>query len=233
MVSFPRRFGFTMRSPRLSVLVALLVYCIGVKVLSHHAATMSSLRWFPWNFSPLYALGLFGAAMYRPKFWAYAAVPVAFCLGDVLIAATSSLHDGFRLLPTLLNYTAILGFVLCGALIRGRTTWPRVLTASTASGALFYVLTNFGAWWYDPSMPTPVGYTRDLAGLIQCYAMGIPFAYSQFASLFLFTALFFSPQGLAVLTREGTAEPTSDESISVASRMPSTATVPVPVRKHA
>jgi hypothetical protein len=218
-----------MRSPRLPVLLALLAYCVAAKVLSHHAGADSSFGWFPWNFSPIYALGLFGAATYREKFWAYAAVPVAYFLGDALIAATDSLQAGFRPLPTPLNYAGMFSLVLCGAWLRGRTSWLRVGATGVIGGVFFYVITNFGSWWSDPSMPRPVGYSRDLAGLLHCYWLGVPFAYGTFASILVFAAALFSPWGVAALTMEPADEPMQDALIDDRRLIPA----PVPARETA
>jgi hypothetical protein len=146
---------------------------------------------------------LFSAATYREKFWAWAAVPLSIFLGDLLIwPAGGSLQDAFQPLFTAFNYAGILSIVVCGALIQDRRSWLQVGGASISGGILFYVISNYASWLGDPQMPSPVGYSRDLVGLIDCYVQGIPFAWNSFAALLLFSAAMFSPLGVGLLSQE-------------------------------
>jgi hypothetical protein len=192
-----------MRAPRLLVLLPLLAFCIAAQVPSFRASVDSNAdSWF-WNFSPLYALCLFSAAMYRGWGWMFAAPLAAYLLGDVGVwmasnDATAAFHP-----VQLLAYLGLLGIAACGVWLRRAPRRPGRVTVAALGGSLsFFVLTNFGSWLVDPLLPTPTGYSRDLGGLLQSFIWAIPFARLEFASMLGFSALFFSPLGVAALTRE-------------------------------
>jgi len=66
-------------------------------------------------------------------------------------------------------YFAILANVLFGFYLKDRFS-PLQIGGTLISGALiFFLITNF-AVWYSGSF-----YSNDLAGLISCYMMGLPF----------------------------------------------------------
>lgn len=189
-----------MYRPRLSVLLPLLAYCVLAKVCSYQDSYDLKATWFPWGWTPIYALALFSAATYRSEFWRCAATPLAFALGDfVILALGRPVEDAFQWLPTTLNYAGMVAIMLCGLMIRRRQDWGLVAGSGFAGATLFYLLTNFGAWWYDPQMALPVGYSRDLLGLLHSYWLGLPFATSLFGSMLLFSVAFFHPVGKSLL----------------------------------
>jgi hypothetical protein len=66
---------------------------------------------------------------------------------------------------------------------------------SLASSVLFFLVTNFGSWlWFNM-------YEHSMSGLIQCYAMAIPFfRYTLCGDLF-FAVVLFSGYAVALQTR--------------------------------
>ncbi|MFY9907705.1 MAG: DUF6580 family putative transport protein, partial [Terriglobales bacterium] len=84
-------------------------------------------------------------------------------------------------------YAAIL---LLGTRLRENSNWFRIGGAALASSVSFFVVSNFAVWacW---SM-----YPKTLAGLITCYAAGVPFFRHTLAGDLLFSAAMF---GLPVL----------------------------------
>ena len=81
-------------------------------------------------------------------------------LSDLVIG----LHGGMSII-----YFAILVNVLFGFYLKGRFG-PLQIGGTLISGAvLFFLITNF-AVWYGSGF-----YSNDLAGLISCYTMGLPF----------------------------------------------------------
>jgi hypothetical protein len=214
-----------MSTPRLAVLLPLLALGLACKYMAYLASIDPRYSSALWGFTPLYALGLYCPARYRSAGWAFIAVPVVYALGDLAILASGApLHEAFQPLPTALNYAAMLAIVGCGAMNRGQSSPLRLLGSGVLGAVVFYALTNFGAWWYDPQMPTPSGYTRDLAGLLDCYWLGVPFAENMFGAMLVYSALFFSPAGETLLT-VGDAD-TASASDAIPSKL---ATVPVRV----
>jgi hypothetical protein len=143
------------------------------------------LRLFPleWNFAPVGALALFAGA--RLRGWLAFALPLA------LMAATDALLTLQRSEYTLLHagtafvYGSFLLSVLIGRLLT-RTENPGLIAAAAVGSSLqFFLVTNFGAWLALPLYPaTP-------AGLLECYAAGLPFYRGTLAGDLLFTVALF------------------------------------------
>ncbi|MFV0446674.1 MAG: DUF6580 family putative transport protein [Planctomycetaceae bacterium] len=191
-----------MSTPRLTVLLPLLALCIASRVPAFRASVDPQVGWYLWNFSPLLGLVLFGGAMYRGWFWR--TIPIAaYLLGDVAVwIASGDVSNAFHPI-SLWSYAGLLAVLVCGAWLRnGGHSWGRVGVAAVSGAVLFFLITNFGSWSMDPWLPTPTGYARSLDGLAASYLAAIPFARGDLASLLLFSALFFSPIGLRLLTRQ-------------------------------
>ncbi|MFO0013179.1 MAG: DUF6580 family putative transport protein [Planctomycetota bacterium] len=140
----------------------------------------------PENFATFGALALFcGLFLQGPARWIapVALLFIADCIGQALQIPGM----GFYHLPAmLLNYLA---FALVASLGAGLSRWWNLTSAplamsmaslplgAIAGSALFFLVSNFGAW-IDPRM----GYETSLAGLGQCYWMGLPFWRSTLAS---------------------------------------------------
>jgi hypothetical protein len=112
------------------------------------------------NFTAVAAIALFGGARMSNKFFAFLIPLAALFLTDLILG----FHE--TMLPV---YIAFGITVMLGMSIRNRTSALNVASASIAASAIFFLITNFGAWI---SMPF---YTKDMAGLIQAYAAGLAF----------------------------------------------------------
>ena len=62
----------------------------------------------------------------------------------------------------------------------------RFIGTNVVAAVGFFLISNFTSW-VSPDHT----YTRDLAGLFNCYGAGIPFLKNTIASQFLFSGLFF------------------------------------------
>ena len=114
----------------------------------------------PPNFTPLLGMAVFAGARLDNKLFAILAPLTAMFLSDLIIG----LHSGMSII-----YFAILANVLFGFYLKDRFS-PLQIGGTLISGALiFFLITNF-AVWYSGSF-----YPNDLAGLISCYMMGLPF----------------------------------------------------------
>ena len=190
-----------MFAPRLVVLIPLLVFCIVSRVPAFRASVDLDVGWYLWNFSPLLALVLFSSTIYRNGLVLVAPL-VAYLLGDVAVwIASGDIAKAFY--PgSIFTYAGLAAILGCGLWLRRRErTWARIATASLGGAIAFFLISNFGSWALDPLMPRPTGYDRSLWGLAQSYLAAIPFFRGDLASMFIFTGLFFSPAGMAVLTR--------------------------------
>jgi hypothetical protein len=142
----------------------------------------------PWNFTPVAAALLyFGARGPRRQLW----VPfVLLAVSDVILTKfVYSYVFSWDHFVTWAWYAAIL---LLGTRLRENSNWLRIGGAALASSLSFFILSNFAVWacWNDL-------YPKTLAGLMTCYAAGLPFFQRAFAGDMLFTAAMFGLPALA------------------------------------
>jgi hypothetical protein len=152
-----------------------------------------------WNLVPVGALALFVGARLRSR-WAYL-VPLGVMLASDLVlmpllARENPPQRAFSWLGTPLIYGSYVLYVFLGQrLISRDETSPMVIGgASLLASVQFFLLTNFASWFSGR-------YPMTLAGLGECYGMGIPFYRNTLAGDLLFTQLFFAVHALAVHVR--------------------------------
>jgi Family of unknown function (DUF6580) len=136
------------------------------------------------NFSALGALALLCGAVVRPV-WVAIAIPLL-CRGitDVVI----EMRTGYGFYGSwMFDYSAyaVVCLLAYAVPLRG---W-KVPLAGVGSAVIFFVLSNFGVWF----MPHGgVGaYSRDLSGLMECFAMGLPFIKGTLAGDVFYSCVFF------------------------------------------
>ena len=147
----------------------------------------------PWNFTPVAAALLyFGARGSRRQLW----VPFALlAASDVILTKfVYSYQFTWDHYFTWLWYAAILWL---GTNLRENTglrevkDWLRVGGAAVAGSVSFFIVSNFAVWACWPTYP------KSLAGLMTCYAAGIPFFRHTLAGDMLFAAAMFGLPALA------------------------------------
>ena len=114
----------------------------------------------PPNFTPLLGMAVFAGARLDNKLFAILAPLSAMFLSDLIIG----LHSGMSII-----YFAILVNVLFGFYLKDRLSLLQIGGTLISGALIFFLITNF-AVWYGSSF-----YSNDLAGLISCYMMGLPF----------------------------------------------------------
>jgi hypothetical protein len=114
------------------------------------------------NFTPVAATTLFAAVVLRRRALALLIPLIAMPVSDALIG-----FDDWRI--TAIIYASMaLPFVAGLLASRYRLSWS-VAPAMLASSLLFYAISNFAVWAFSGM------YSHDLAGLIQCYVLALPF----------------------------------------------------------
>jgi hypothetical protein len=164
------------------VLAALIVLAALTRVLPH-----------PPNFSPVAAVALFGGAYFAARSWALLVPLVGLLISDLVLASINGgLYaswfggSGIWVVYGCIALTTAIGFGL-----RGRVTGARVLGYSLAGTALFFVVTNFAAWFGNPMYP------QTAAGLAASYIAGIPFLQWSVLGTLFYAAMLFG--GFAML----------------------------------
>lgn len=149
-----------------------LLFVIGLIVL----AAVGRLLPHPPNFVPFMAIGLFGAAMVRPKLLALVIPFAALVLSDMLLG----------------TYTGIgwiyFAFILCslpGFTLSNSFHWGKLAVVTISSSILFFIISNFGVW-ISSGM-----YSLDLNGFITCFTLAIPFFRNSLLSDLMYSGVLF------------------------------------------
>jgi hypothetical protein len=143
---------------------------------------------YPWNFSPMFAICLFGAAFYQEKRWSYLVPLCAYLLGDLGIGLLSE-NMRYAMYPNQpVVYGSMALMITVGFYLRNnRTVWT-VGGTGLLGATLFFLITNFGVW----ALGNGVLYPKTLTGLVECYTMAIPYFRNSLISLTVFLPVLFS-----------------------------------------
>ena len=145
---------------------------------------------YPWNFSPILPLCIFGAACFSKRTVAYFAPIAIYLAGDLAIWAVTGRPDWAFYADQPVTYLSVALVVTCGFIARSQRSWGRIAVAGLGSAVLFFVVSNFGIWALGAIYP------KSWAGLVECYVMAIPFFRNTLISMGVFLPLLFSPLGL-------------------------------------
>lgn len=152
-------------------------------------AALSRLFPHPDNFTPIGAMGLFAAAHFNRN-WMMLAVPfAALFLSDLILnnVIYSQLYDGFTLITSWWIYAAFALVMLVGyVMLRGKVSPARVAVASLMASGAFFLVTNFSVWEGGYML-----YPKNFAGLMTCYAAGLPFFGNTVLGDLVFSAILF------------------------------------------
>ena len=144
----------------------------------------------PPNFSPMAAIGLFGAAHFAKKWKAFFIPLLGIWLSDLVInnfIYTSSdlnivwFYNGFYW-----QYISYVLIIFTGLFIFNKgVSLSKTFVGIIGSSGIFFLVSNFGVWAGSGM------YSKNIAGLISCYIAGIPFMNNTIISDFLFTTVLF------------------------------------------
>jgi hypothetical protein len=142
-----------------------------------------------WEFKPVAATAVF-AGWYFSRLAAAALVPLLILvISDLGLPA----YDSFGVM--VIKYVMMLLPVLFGRNLfsrrDGRTSIWRWGLCGLAPATLFYLTTNLAVWAFESDYP------QTLAGLVQCYAAGVPFFRAMLAGDLFYLAVLFGCAALA------------------------------------
>lgn len=132
------------------------------------------------NAAPIISIAVFSGAYLDRRIAPW--VPLAVM---VLTDAIIGFHD---IIPFTWGGFLIVG--IAGTLLKGRTGPLGVFFMTLGGVLMFFVISNFGVWlfWYPPTFQ----------GLLNCYAMALPFLRNMIAGNLIFSAILFSVYGFFV-----------------------------------
>ena len=144
----------------------------------------------PPNFSPMAAIGLFGAAHFAKKWQAFFIPLIGIWISDLVInnyvySSSSSnivwFYSGFYW-----QYISYILIIFAGLFIFNRgISLTKTVGGMISSSGIFFLVSNFGVWAGGTMYP------KNFGGLITCYATGIPFIHNTIISDVLFTTVLF------------------------------------------
>jgi len=129
----------------------------------------------PYNFAPIAGMALLSGAFLKDRRMFAILIPLlALFISDVILNNTlyRSFYasEGFVLFQAYMiaTYISLILIVFIGRSIK-KIKFFSIIGASLCSSILFFLITNFSSWLEIPIYP------KNLAGLIECFAAGIPF----------------------------------------------------------
>jgi len=162
----------------------------GVLTIIILLAAFTRIMPHPPNFSPIAAIGLFGAAHFTKKWQSFLVPLLAIWLSDLVInnfiysfqeSGFIWFYGGFYW-----QYLSYILIIFSGHIIfKNKISIPTSLGGIFASSGIFFIVSNFGVW------TTSAMYPKNISGLVMCYAAGIPFLNNTIISDALFTTVLF------------------------------------------
>ncbi|RYZ58691.1 MAG: hypothetical protein EOO14_09390 [Chitinophagaceae bacterium] len=150
----------------------------------------------PFGFAPQWAMAVFAGAVIKDKKWAFLLPLLSMLVSDtiyqIMYANGASQIWGFYG-GQWLNYLLFGAMVVFGFAIAKRRTIVNVLAASLAAPSAFFLLSNFTVWISGGGLHRPM----TGAGLLQCYADGLPFYQTSLLATPLFATVLFGAYYLA------------------------------------
>jgi len=162
--------------------VLLVLFLIGLDVAAR-------LLLHTWNVSPVAASALFAGLMLRRRWLALLVPLAALALSDAVIG-----FDDWRMASVV--YAALALPAVAGILGRRYGVSRVVVPAALTCSLIFFAATNLAVWAFSGM------YAHDMAGLLQCYTLALPFLKYTIAGDLFWAAVLF---GGAWLVRRLTA----------------------------
>ena len=147
------------------------------------AAILLRLAPHPWNVTPLGSMFLFSGATFKSRTASLLVPLAALMISD--LAVVEVLYGGRYQWFTPWTWTGFLADGLIGWLLRGRITGLNVLAASLGGSIAFFLISNFGVW-VDGKL-----YAHTWQGLVECYAMSLPFFRNAILGDLFYAAVMF------------------------------------------
>lgn len=147
------------------------------------------------NFSPVSSMALFAGAYAlngrQAIIWSIVPIWVSNLILNNLVYP--QYFDGFSWGIDLIHLSLFAGIALIGSRISNLSTF---IGANVTSVIGFFLLSNLAVWagdviGYGFQVGNAVVYSKDLSGLLICYAAALPFLKNAIISQFFFSAVFF------------------------------------------
>ena len=162
----------------------------GLAVTIVLAAASTRFLPHPPNFTAIGSLALFGGVYFSGKHLSWLIPFVTLLLTDIVLN-NFVYHTEFTWYSTG-TYLAFGLIYLIGRLLNGRISAQTVFAGSFTASMIFFLVTNIFCW---QSMPI---YSKDLTGVISCYAAALPYFWNTLAGDLTFSAVMFGTFYLSI-----------------------------------
>ena len=208
-----------MPQPKFQFLITLLVYTVIVRLLPYVLMNCDiqadpSVLYYPWNFSPLTAVCLFGGAFLAHRRTSFLLPLATLFVSDIAIAVVSGHPEwGFPVTPEgaftmtrfgrwIFTYASFAIAIVLGSLLKGQKAKglpAKALALGFSFEVVFFLASNFLVWTNFGMSEAPI-YPYTAAGLMTCYSVALPFVTKSLLGTAAFTMLLFSPLGVQAAT---------------------------------
>ena len=143
-----------------------------------------SLRFLPLdnNMAPIAAIALFSGAYLDKKIAPWVPL-VIMIIADLVIG----MHE-----VVFFTWGAFVVIGFMGMLLKKKRTPLSIFLLTVGSSLFFFAISNFGVWL--------VWYPKTIAGLVNCYLMGLPFLRNTMVGNLVFSAVLFGSYEMAART---------------------------------
>ena len=135
----------------------------------------------PMNFTPIAAMALFGGAMFTNKKLGIIIPLAALFISDLFFGFHSTMWA---------VYGSFIAIGLIGIKLSGNASTKNIVLGSLAGSGLFFIVTNFAVWLTG-------FYPMNVAGLMECYTMAIPFFRNTILGDLFFNGVLFGAFAVA------------------------------------
>jgi hypothetical protein len=130
--------------------------------------TLARLLPHPPNMTPMTSIALFGGSQLG-RILGYTVTLATLIFSDILLGAVEG-HSAFGAW-SIFTYTGFAAVIFAGTYLRTYATAGRTLVFLLGSSLGYWLWTNFGIW----ATASETIYPHNLAGLMACYEMALPF----------------------------------------------------------
>jgi len=195
-----------MQQVRPRVFAAFLLLSVAVRLMPYvlHQFGMSidpHTTVYPWNFSPLYAICIFGAAMFADRRTALLLPLAALAVGDLGIGILAGDVAFAFYAEQPLVYLSYALLTATGLLLRENRSWLAIAGTGLLGAVVFFLVSNLGVWAFGQYHTYPLTF----AGLLECYVAAIPFFRYTLVSMAVFLPVLFSRVALTAPVRTNLA----------------------------
>ena len=159
---------------RTMLIVGMILFAAILRIVPH-----------PWNLAPVGAMALFSGAVIRNRVMAFVFPLMAMLAGDFFV--------GFHILMPVVYVSFVISTAI-GCWLRERRSAVRLGGAVLLGAIQFFLITNLGVWMFLNTYP------KTFAGLMACYAAGVPFFWNTLAGDVCYSTLLFGGLLLAERT---------------------------------